>query len=46
LLSEHAVDGRAADQVALCQLAQTVILLAVAVDGGSIEDQSVAVEAW
>ena len=39
LLAEHPVDGGAADQVAFRQLAQAVTLLAVAVDGGTIEDQ-------
>src|ERR1035441_6925042 len=39
LLVEHAVDGCTADQVVLRQLAQAVALLAVAEDGGPIEDQ-------
>ena len=39
LLAEHPMDSRSADQVCLRQLPQAVTLLAVAEDGGSIEDQ-------
>src|ERR1035437_6599673 len=42
VLVEHAVDGGAADKIAFRQLAQAVALLAVAEDGGPIEDQSFA----
>src|SRR5664280_1007962 len=39
LLTEHPMDSRSGYQVSLRQLAQTLPLLAVAVDGGSIEHQ-------
>ena len=39
LLAEHPMDSRSADQVCLRQLSQAVPLLAVAEDGGSIQDQ-------
>jgi hypothetical protein len=39
-LSEDPMDGRSAHQMGLRQLSQAIGLLAVAVDGGSIEDQS------
>jgi hypothetical protein len=39
LLAEHPMDGSAADQVGLRQLSQAVALLAVAMDGGAVEDQ-------
>jgi hypothetical protein len=39
LLAEHPMDGSAADQVGLRQLSQAVALLAVATDGGAVEDQ-------
>jgi|ERR1019366_969113 hypothetical protein len=42
LLVEHAVDGRSAHQMGLRQLAQAVALLAVAEDGGPIEDQGLS----
>jgi hypothetical protein len=44
LLSEHPVDGGAADQVVLRQLSQALPLLAVAEDGGPIEDQGLSPE--
>ena len=40
LLTEHSMDGRAADKIALRQLSQAVTLLAVTMDGGTIEYQS------
>jgi hypothetical protein len=39
LLAEHPMDSRSADQVCLRQLSQALTLLAVAEDGGPIEDQ-------
>src|ERR1019366_10715445 len=40
LLTEHSLDGRAADKIALRQLSQAVTLLAVTMGGGTIEYQS------
>ena len=38
-LSEDPMDGRSADQMGLRQLSQALPLLAVAEDGGTIENQ-------
>jgi len=40
LLAEHPMDSRSAHQMGLRQLTQALALLAVAVDGGAIKDQS------
>src|ERR1035437_4536804 len=40
LLAEHPMDGRAADKIALRQLSQAATLLAVTMDSGTIEYQS------
>jgi len=39
LLFQHPVDGHSANQIALRQLAQAVLSLTVAQDGGAIENQ-------
>ena len=44
LLAEHPMDSRSADQVCLRQLSQALPLLAVAEDGGPIEDQGLSPE--
>ena len=39
MLTQHSVDGGAAYKIAFRQLSQAVTLLAVTMDGGTIEDQ-------